>query len=68
MLFRACVESILLYNSVTWTLTGNLSRKLDVCYTKLLCYALNFQWSDGLERVSIRVLEKQLRFAGTKAR
>ena len=72
-LFRACVESTLLYNAVTWTLTDTLSRKLDGCYTKLLRYALNFKWSDyvtnnvlynGLESVSIRLLEKQLHFAG----
>jgi hypothetical protein len=31
-LFRACVESTLLYNAViTWTLTDTLSRKLDGC-------------------------------------
>jgi hypothetical protein len=32
-LFRACVESTLLYSAVTWTLTDTLSRKLDGCYT-----------------------------------
>jgi hypothetical protein len=41
-LFRACVESTLLNNAVTDT----LSRKLDGCYTKLLRYALNYKWSD----------------------
>jgi hypothetical protein len=45
-LFRACVESTLLYNAVAWTLTDTLSRKLDGCYTKLLRYALNCKWSD----------------------
>jgi hypothetical protein len=40
-LFRACVESTLLYNAVTWTLTDTLSRTLDGCYTKLIRYALN---------------------------
>jgi hypothetical protein len=72
-LFRACVESTLLYNAVTWTLTDTLSRKLDGCYTKLLRYALNYKWNnyiansilyDGLQFVSIRLLEKQLSFAG----
>jgi hypothetical protein len=50
-----------------------LSRKLDVCYAKLLRYALNHKWSDyvpnrilynGLQFVSIGLLEKQLSFAG----
>jgi hypothetical protein len=68
-----CVESTLLYNAVTWTLTDNLSRKLDGCYTKLLRCALNCQWSDcvpnnilynRLEFVSIRLLKKQISFAG----
>jgi hypothetical protein len=73
-LCRACVESTLLYNAVTWTLTDTLLRKLDGCYTKLLRYALNYKWSDyvpnstlynGPELVStIRQLEKQLSFAG----
>jgi hypothetical protein len=72
-LFRACVESTLLYNAVTWTLADTLSRKLDGCYTKLLRYALNHKWSDyvpnstlynGPESVSIRLLEKQLSFVG----
>jgi hypothetical protein len=38
-------------------------RKLDGCYAKLLRYALKHKWS-GLEFVSIRLLEKQLSFAG----
>jgi hypothetical protein len=68
-LFRACVESTLLYSVITWTLTDTLSRNLNGCYTKLLRYALNHKWSDyvpnsGLEFVSIRILEKQLSFAG----
>jgi hypothetical protein len=73
-LFRACVESTLLYNAVTWTLTDTLSRKLDGCYTKLLRYALNHKWSDyepnstlynnSLEFVSITLREKQLSFDG----
>jgi hypothetical protein len=56
-----------------WTLTDTLSKKLDGCYTKLLRYALNYKCSDyvpnsalnnGLEFVSIQLLEKQLSFAG----
>jgi hypothetical protein len=70
---KAWVESTLLYYAVTWTITDTLSRKLDSCYTKLIHYALNHKWSDcvpnsilynGLEFVSIRLLEKQLSFVG----
>jgi hypothetical protein len=72
-LLRACVESTLLYNALTWTLTDTLSRKLNGCYTKLLRYALNCKWGDYIpnnilyncrEFVSMRLLEKQLSFAG----
>jgi hypothetical protein len=63
---------IKLYDAATWTLTDALSTKLDGGYTKLLRYALNHKWSDyvpksflynGLEFVSIRLLEKQLSFS-----
>jgi len=72
-LFRACVESTLLYNAVTWTMTASLERKLDGAYTKLLRYALGLKWEaftpndklyGKLPRVSSRLLEKQLVFAG----
>ena len=72
-LFRACVESTLLYNAVTWTMTSTLEKRLDGCYTKLLRYALGFKWDDYISndklygkllRVSSRLLEKQLIFAG----
>jgi hypothetical protein len=70
---RACVESTLPCNSMTWTLTDTLSRKLDGGYTKLLRYALNCKWSGYvpnsilskcLEFVSIRLQGKQLYFVG----
>ena len=37
-LFLACIESTLLYNAVTWTMTNGLTKKLDFCYTRLLRY------------------------------
>ena len=72
-LFRACVESVLLYNAVTWTMTSTLEKRLDGCYTRLLRYALDIKWDTytsndklygKLPRVSSRLLEKQLIFAG----
>jgi hypothetical protein len=69
----ACVESTLLYNAITWTITDTLERKLDGCYTNLLRYTLNYKWSDylsnaqlyvKLKKVSVRLLERQLCFAG----
>jgi hypothetical protein len=71
-LFLACVESTLLYNAVTWSMTNSLEKRLDGCYTKLLRYALGYKWGDfitnaelygKLKRVSKRLLERKLRFA-----
>ena len=72
-LFLACVESTLLYNAVTWTMTNGLTKKLDGCYTRLLRFCLGHKWSDHLEnvklygnlpKVSERLLERKLRFVG----
>ena len=43
-LFRAIVESILLYGSETWTLTKELTKRLDGTYTRMLRCALNISW------------------------
>ena len=72
-LFLACVESTLLYNATTWTMTDGLSKRLDGCYTRLLRFALGFKWNDyitnrelygTLPKVSQRLLERKLRFVG----
>ena len=72
-LFRATIESILLYNATTWTMTHTLEKSLDGAYTKLLRYALNIKWSDkitnkelygDLSPVSVRLRERRLIFAG----
>ena len=39
-LFRATVESVLLYNSETWTINKTLQRKIDGCYTRMLRMAV----------------------------
>ena len=73
-LFLATIESILLYNATTWTMTQTLEKSLDgAAYTKLLRYALNVSWRDHvtnidlygkLPRVSVRLRERRLTFAG----
>ena len=72
-LFLATIESILLYNATTWTMTQTLEKSLDGAYTKLLRYALNVSWRDHvtnidlygtLPRVSVRLRERRLTFAG----
>ena len=71
-LFLATIESILLYNATTWTMTKGLEKLLDSAYTKLLRYALNVFWRDHvknvvlydkLPRVSIRLRERRMIFA-----
>ena len=72
-LFLACVESTLLYNAVTWTMTDTLAKALDGRYTLMLRYCMGYTWRDKvpntilygkLPKVSKRLLERKLRFAG----
>jgi len=74
-LFKACVESTLLYNAVTWTMTSTLEKKLDGCYTRLLRYSLGYKWNDfisnekpyadaKLKPISVRLLKRKMEFLG----
>jgi Reverse transcriptase (RNA-dependent DNA polymerase) len=74
-LFKACVESTLLYNAVTWTMTSTLEKKLNGCYTKLLRYALGYKWNDfisneklyavaKLKPISAELLKRKMVFLG----
>ena len=71
--FRSCVESILLYNSETWTVTGNLEKQIDGLYTKLLRRILGVRWSDHVTNkelygdiplLSATIRQRRMRFAG----
>ena len=71
--FRACVESILLYNSETWTVTQSMETKIDGLYTKLLRRALNISWRDhvpnqelygDIPKLSSTIRQRRMRFAG----
>ena len=42
--FRATVESILVYGSITWTLAYSIEKKIDGAYTRMLRAALNKRW------------------------
>ena len=44
--FRAAVETVLLYGSVSWTLTIHLEKKIDGASTRMLRTALNRSWKD----------------------
>ena len=72
-LFRATVESVLLYNSETWTINKSMQRKIDGCYTRMLRMALNISWKtktsnvdlyQKLPPVSQTIRERRLRLSG----
>ena len=71
--FRACIESILIYNSETWTLTRAMIIKIDGLYTKLLRRVHNYSWRDHVSNVELygdlpplssTICQRRLRFAG----
>ena len=71
--FRATVESVLVYGSVSWTLTSTLEKRIDGAFTRMLRTALNKSWTDHLTNaelygciphVSSTIREQRLRFAG----
>jgi hypothetical protein len=72
-LFRATVESVLLYGAQCWSLTVAQTRSLDGTYTRLLRKALNVHFSahmtnvelyGEIPRVSITLSKRRLQFAG----
>ena len=72
-LFLATVESVLLYNSETWTMTKTMEKRLDGCYTRMLRMAFNVSWKDkltneelygGLPKVSSKVASRRMKLAG----
>ena len=77
MFFQTLINPVLLYGSETWTLTKQLERSLDDCYTRLLRAALNISWRDkvtnedlhgDLLKVTRKVKERRLSAAGRFSR
>ena len=71
--FRACVESILLYGSETWTVTKAFEERINGCYTQLLRRLLDISWRDhqtntkvygDIPPLSISLRKRRLQFAG----
>ena len=71
--FRACVESILLYGSETWTVTKTFEDRINGCYTQLLRRVLNISWRDHKTNEEVygeipplanSVRKRRLQFAG----
>jgi hypothetical protein len=72
-LFQSCIETVLLYNAVTWNMNLSLTKKLDGCYSRLLRYALNIKWTakvtnvlvfKDLPKISDRLRIRRLTFIG----
>ena len=72
-LFKACVESILLYGAETWTMNKEFRDRLDGTYTRLLMRVQNLSWRNHptkaqiygcIPPISVVVAQRRLRFAG----
>lgn len=72
-LFIATVESVLLYNCGTWTLTKQMEKSLDGVYTRMLRMALNVSWKQhitneelygDLPKITAKIAMHRLRLAG----
>ena len=71
--FQAAVETILLYGSVSWTLTTHLEKKIDGAFTRMLRTALNRSWKDQptneelhghIPPISKSLQQQRMRFPG----
>ena len=51
--FKACVESMLLYGSETWSMTKRLQENLDCTYTRLLMRVKNISWRQHKTKAEI---------------
>ena len=76
-LFRATVESVLLYGSETWSVTKKLEKSVNGCYTRMLRTALNERWQqhmnnqelyESLPRMTETIRSRRLRLARHSAR
>ena len=52
-LFSATVESVLLYNAVSWTMTRALEIELDAAHSHLLRVAFNIRWPERISNTDL---------------
>ena len=64
---------MLLYGCETWTVTKQLEKKLNGCYTRLLRYIFGYSWKDritnevlynNLPKLSVRIRQRRLKLVG----
>ena len=72
-LFCSTVESVFLYGCETWTITKELEKKLNGCYTKLLRFVQSYSWKDHicnstlygkLPKVTEKIRQRRLKLVG----
>ena len=75
--FKACIETILLYGLDSWTLNVKRKKRLDGTYTRMLTHAYDISWKSyptnkslygTLPRVSEKVRQRRLTLAGHVSR
>ena len=71
--FRTAVETVLVYGSVTWTMTVAMERKIDGTYTRMLRAIKNKHWNlhltneelyKNIPKISDTIRKQRLSFAG----
>jgi len=60
-LFQAVIETVLLYNAETWTLTGTLEKQLDALHAGLLRASFGVHWTPTAPHVSNSSLYQRAR-------
>ena len=72
LFFEATVESVLMYECESWTLTANLEKELG-CYTRLLKKATNVHWQQRITNkelygdlpvITEKIRKRRLKLAG----
>ncbi|KAL5255427.1 hypothetical protein ACHWQZ_G010854 [Mnemiopsis leidyi] len=52
-LFRATVESVLLYGSETWTISQAMAKRINGSYSRMLRMALNIRWPNVISNADL---------------
>lgn len=76
-LFRATVESVLLYGSETWTISQAMAKRINGSYSRMLRMALNIRWPNVISNAdlfgsipmpTVMIAKRRMRLAGHIAR
>ena len=70
--FRTTVESVLVYGTITWTLTSTPEKNIDGAYMRMLRAALNVSWREhmtnrelynNIPRITSSIRKQRMRFS-----